>query len=101
MRLPHRAPPPTAEPPPLWQPASHKRRQIDSFRGSERWHTRCTPRGRRSRWPRPFRSIRTHTGVIMEKKVIGIDLGTTNFVVDVMEGGDPVVIANSGGGRTV
>ncbi|HEX6589325.1 MAG TPA: molecular chaperone DnaK [Longimicrobiales bacterium] len=33
-------------------------------------------------------------------KVIGIDLGTTNSVVAVMEGGDPVVIPNQEGGRT-
>jgi len=32
-------------------------------------------------------------------KVIGIDLGTTNSVVAVMEGGDPVVITNAEGGR--
>jgi molecular chaperone DnaK len=32
-------------------------------------------------------------------KVIGIDLGTTNSVVAVMEGGDPVVIPNAEGGR--
>jgi molecular chaperone DnaK len=32
-------------------------------------------------------------------KVIGIDLGTTNSVVAVMEGGDPVVITNVEGGR--
>ena len=32
-------------------------------------------------------------------KVIGIDLGTTNSVVAVMEGGDPVVITNTEGGR--
>jgi molecular chaperone DnaK len=36
----------------------------------------------------------------MSEKVIGIDLGTTNSVVAVMEGGDPVVIPNSEGGRT-
>jgi molecular chaperone DnaK len=36
----------------------------------------------------------------MSEKVIGIDLGTTNSVVSVMEGGDPVVIPNSEGGRT-
>jgi molecular chaperone DnaK len=33
-------------------------------------------------------------------KIIGIDLGTTNSVVAVMEGGEPHVIENSEGGRT-
>jgi len=33
-------------------------------------------------------------------KVIGIDLGTTNSVVAVMEGGEPTVIVNQEGGRT-
>src|SRR5437867_5893819 len=36
----------------------------------------------------------------MPRKVIGIDLGTTNSVVAVMEGGEPTVIVNQEGART-
>ena len=50
--------------------------------------------GRRRRIPA------TRSTPIMADKVIGIDLGTTNSVVAVMEGGDPVVIPNAEGGRT-
>lgn len=35
-----------------------------------------------------------------KEKIIGIDLGTTNSVVAIMEGGEPVVITNSEGSRT-
>src|SRR5579859_919995 len=38
--------------------------------------------------------------IIFMGKIIGIDLGTTNSVVSVMEGGDPAVIPNQEGGRT-
>ena len=33
-------------------------------------------------------------------KIIGIDLGTTNSCVAILEGGQPVVIPNAEGGRT-
>jgi len=33
-------------------------------------------------------------------KIIGIDLGTTNSVVAIMEGGQPKVLINSSGNRT-
>ena len=33
-------------------------------------------------------------------RIIGIDLGTTNSCVAIMEGGEPVVIQNSEGQRT-
>ena len=33
-------------------------------------------------------------------RAVGIDLGTTNSVVSVLEGGEPIVIANAEGART-
>lgn len=36
----------------------------------------------------------------MSNKILGIDLGTTNSAMAVMEGGEPVIIPNSEGGRT-
>ena len=49
---------------------------------------------------RPLAHHPTISEEAMADKVIGIDLGTTNSVVAVMEGGDPVVIPNAEGGRT-
>src|SRR3954469_25628579 len=49
---------------------------------------------------RPPALTKEGIGVDMASKIIGIDLGTTNSVVAVMEGGDPVVIPNAEGGRT-
>src|SRR2546426_12802923 len=45
-------------------------------------------------------SITQRRSRTMAEKIIGIDLGTTNSVVAVMEGGDPGVIPNAEGGRT-
>jgi len=42
----------------------------------------------------------TKKELVQMGKIIGIDLGTTNSAVAVMEGGDPVVIPNEEGGRT-
>src|SRR6266851_7161145 len=39
-------------------------------------------------------------GMAAMSKIIGIDLGTTNSVVAVMQGGEPVVIPNQEGART-
>jgi molecular chaperone DnaK len=39
-------------------------------------------------------------GGIMAKAIIGIDLGTTNSCVAIVEGGDPKVIQNSEGANT-
>jgi molecular chaperone DnaK (HSP70) len=49
---------------------------------------------------RPAMAFSHSTGVDMASKIIGIDLGTTNSVVSVMEGVDPVVIPNAEGGGT-
>jgi len=38
--------------------------------------------------------------ITKSKKIVGIDLGTTNSVISVLEGGNPYVITNAEGGRT-
>ena len=46
-------------------------------------------------------AINIATGSLQQNEIIvGIDLGTTNSCVSVMEGNEPVVIANSEGKRT-
>ena len=44
--------------------------------------------------------VEENTGKVKSKKVIGIDLGTTNSVVSVLEGANPNVIPNAEGNRT-
>src|SRR5438132_11805706 len=46
------------------------------------------------------RKSSTRKGFHFMAKVLGIDLGTTNSCMAVMEGGDPVVLENSEGART-
>src|SRR5438093_1610212 len=48
----------------------------------------------------PRARARGNEGEITMAKTVGIDLGTTNSVVAVMEAGEPVVIPNAEGGRT-
>src|SRR5580693_2192525 len=47
-------------------------------------------------WPH----VNTRSGGKQMPKAVGIDLGTTNSVVSVLEAGEPVVIPNAEGNRT-
>src|ERR1044072_7105569 len=53
-----------------------------------------------SRAERTANHFRFTKGFSTMAKVLGIDLGTTNSCMSVMEGGDPVVLENSEGART-
>ncbi len=44
--------------------------------------------------------MRSKKGVLVMGKIIGIDLGTTNSCVAIMEGGEPKVLVNEEGART-
>src|SRR6266851_8134736 len=53
-----------------------------------------------SRMHEKLRVAKVQGGKAVMGKIIGIDLGTTNSVVAVMQGGEPVVIPNQEGART-
>src|SRR6185503_5471416 len=75
------------------------------FARGRRGRRRSGPRGRRPESPRSTTGSRSRTRLHKHHredsmgKVIGIDLGTTNSVVAVMEGGDPLVVPNQEGSR--
>src|SRR6201986_1187525 len=48
----------------------------------------------------PLRFLRTNRSRTRMGKTIGIDLGTTNSCMAVLEGGEPTVVENAEGGRT-
>src|SRR5262249_61670292 len=45
-------------------------------------------------------TITSHNKGLLMARAVGIDLGTTNLVVAILEGGEPTVIANAEGSRT-
>src|SRR5688572_15058883 len=67
----------------------------------ERTSRKCSDIGAHGpRLPRPRTTPAQMREVHPMSRAVGIDLGTTNSVVTVLEGGEPTVIANSEGSRT-
>src|SRR4029077_4722455 len=61
--------------------------------------TAVVPAGKRGPEITNFR-ITSHNEGLLMARAVGIDLGTTNSVVAILEGGEPTVIANAEGSRT-
>src|SRR5262249_24254902 len=80
-----------------------KNQRLTRIVGAEA-HVRRPALGRASTLKSDNGTLKFHTGTVLNSrgamsKIIGIDLGTTNSVVAVMEGGQPVVITNAEGSR--
>src|SRR5687767_15006839 len=67
---------------------------------SRRLRSLGVPNGHRSKRNGTLGGAPTYLGAHHMAKTIGIDLGTTNSCMAVLEGGEPTVIENAEGGRT-
>src|SRR5579864_3949774 len=83
-----------------WSTASPKYCHLGAKTRSPSCPSRACSRGASTRRHPTISLLGTSLEDARADKVIGIDLGTTNSVVAVMEGGDPIVIPNAEGGRT-